>query len=276
MYDTFWTQTPLGMAEYSDVPMYPRPPQDEQYYGFFPAKYVTSYLEKYVDSHFYEARSIRDRIRFNTKVVNVSKTSDDGGPGWKLKTQRSYNNELGPPGLPLGLSTKKLIDATGLTSCPNIPSLPGQDKFQGLAIHHKSFGQHERAILNDPKNQKICVVGGGKSAADIAYACAKAGKVVSWIIREDGNGPAAFLSVQGRKGYENSSYAFYTRFTSMFLPCIFHPAGWCYEWLHRTKLGQWVLDKVWEGVDQGYRKTAGFRTGRGQGMGFDELEPDTS
>ena len=275
MYDTFWTQTPLGMAEYSDVPLHPRPPQDEQYYGLFPAKYVTSYLEKYVDSHIYEDRSIRNRITFNTKVTNVSKISD-GGPGRKLELQQSDKNDLEPPRPGWELSTKKLIDATGLTSFPNIPSLPGQDNFHGLAIHHKAFGQHERAILDDPKNQNICVVGGGKSAADIAYACAKAGKVVSWIIREDGNGPAAFLSAEGRSGYENSNYAFYTRLTSMFLPCVFHPPGWCYDWLHRSKLGQWVLGKVWEGVDKKYRKTVGFRTGRGQGMGFDELEPDTS
>lgn len=247
---------------------------DEQYYGFFPAKYVTSYLEGYVDSHVYEDRSIRDRVRFNTKVVNVSKTSD-GGSGWILELQQS-NSHLGPPGIPLKLSTKKLIDATGLTSTPNVPFLPGQNRFQGLAIHHKAFGQHEKAILDDSKNQNVCVVGGGKSAADIAYACAKAGKAVSWIIREDGNGPAAFLSVEGRSGYENSNDAFYTRLTSMFLPCVFHPPVWFYERLHRTTLGQWVLGRVWDGVDKGYRKTAGFRTGRGQDMGFDELEPDTS
>ena len=275
MYDAFWTQTPLRMAEYSDAPLYPRPPVDEQYYGFFPAKYVTSYLEKYVDSHIYDDRSIRDRIRFNTKVVNVSKTFD-GGPGWRLELQRNDKIDTDPPDLPLELSTKKLIDATGLTSSPNIPFLPGQNRFQGLAIHHKSFGQHERAILDDSKNQNICVVGGGKSAADIAYACAKAGKDISWIIRKVGNGPAAFLSAEGRSGYENSNYAFYTRFTSMFLPCVFHPAGWCYEWLHRSKLGQWLLGKVWDGVDKKYRKTAGFGTGRGQGTEFDDLEPDTS
>jgi len=44
-----------------------------------------------------------------------------------------------------------------------------------------------------PIDKYITVLGGAKSAADMAYACAKAGKSVSWIIRSSGNGLAAFL-----------------------------------------------------------------------------------
>lgn len=44
-----------------------------------------------------------------------------------------------------------------------------------------------------PKVQRFAVLGGAKSAADVAYASAKAGKKVHWIIRASGNGPAALF-----------------------------------------------------------------------------------
>ena len=56
IYDVFWTQTPVGMAEFSDRPMSP-PPEQDQYYGFFRAHYLTKYLEAYVSDHIYNSQS---------------------------------------------------------------------------------------------------------------------------------------------------------------------------------------------------------------------------
>lgn len=80
--------------------------------------------------------------------------------------------------------------ASGLTSTPNMPVFAKQDCFKGLILHQRDFGQS--SVLS-PIDKYITVLGGAKSAADMAYACAKAGKSVSWIIRSSGNGLAAFL-----------------------------------------------------------------------------------
>ncbi|KAI4263434.1 MAG: hypothetical protein L6R42_001415 [Xanthoria sp. 1 TBL-2021] len=130
IYEDFWTQTPVRMAEFSDRPMTPPP---EQYYGFFPGKYTTAYLESYVDDHTYSGQTIRDRISFNSYVESITKiqaadTAD--GANWEI----TYNGNQ-------KVRTAKLIDATGMTSQPQIPTLPGSSDFKGRTLHHKSFGQ---------------------------------------------------------------------------------------------------------------------------------------
>lgn len=259
MYRAFWTQTPLGMAEFSDQSMR-HPPVEEQYYDFFQARYVTEYLEYYVDSHIYNGKSIRHRILFSTHVQSVSKQSDL----WYLDLKPSST-----------MATSKLIDATGMTSLPRRPTIPGQERFQGLQLHHKDYGVHEHRLLHDPKMQKIAVIGGAKSAADVAYACAKAGKEVSWVIRPEGAGPAAFLSAKGRAWYRNSNETFYTRMTAAFLPSPFRQETWLYRFLQRTKAGTWLVRGFWDRADRDNRRAADFARVEGKATGFANLEPDT-
>ncbi|KAL2049397.1 hypothetical protein ABVK25_010301 [Lepraria finkii] len=75
IYEAFWTQTPVGMAEFSDRPMAP-PPDGNQCYRVFPTRYVTKYLESYIDNHVYNETTIRDRIMFNTQVIDLKNTAD--------------------------------------------------------------------------------------------------------------------------------------------------------------------------------------------------------
>ena len=257
IYDAFWTQTPIGMAEFSDRPMKP-PPSEDQYYGFFPARYVTEYLESYFDDHEYNDLTIRDRIKFNCKVSNVEKTA----ALWVIS--RHNGPEIRAP---------KLIDATGMTSTPNLPHLKGQEDFEGKLLHHKNFGQLGR--LEEVPGQKWAVFGGGKSAADVAYAAAKAGKDVSWIIRENGGGPAAFLSAEGRGPYANSNESFYTRFVASFLPNPFSKGSYISRFLHRTWLGSRIVAMVWAAIDRDHRKKVDYQRVEGKGNGFAKLEPDT-
>ena len=114
------------MAEFSDRPMSP-PPEQDQYYGFFQAHYLTEYLEAYVSDHIYNSQSIRQRIAFNVTVEGLEKTED------RLWTVTCRNGAQ--------TKTAKLIDATGITSIPNMPHVPGQEEFRGELIHHKDFGQ---------------------------------------------------------------------------------------------------------------------------------------
>lgn len=245
------------MAEFSDRPMTPPPPED-QYYGFFPARYVTEYIESYVDDHTYNNITLRNRIRFNVRVEGIEKVVDR----WLISCH-GY----------LEMRAAQLIDATGMTSIPNIPLLPGQEDFQGKLLHHKDFAQ--LGDLKDVQGRRLAVLGGGKSAADVAYAAAKAGKVVSWIIREEGGGPAAFLSAKGRGPYANSNESFYTRFVASFLPNPFSKESYLSRFLHGTRLGSWIVRGLWDAIDKDHRRKVNYRREEGKGNNFDKLEPDT-
>lgn len=247
------------MAEFSDRPMMP-PPAEDQYWGFFPAKYTTAYLESYVDNHIYNGQTIRDRVLFNTRVRRVEKTSEGT---WILSHNRGRSIEA-----------KRLVDATGMASQPNIPTLPGAETFQGLSIHHKEFGSSD--FLSDPRKQHIVVLGGAKSAADVAYASAKAGKSVSWIIREEGDGPAAFFAPQPvSKRYANSNEGFYNRLLASFLPNPFGSKSLLAKFLHGTWFGRVCFGQLWEKFDKELRETTDYHREAGREMGFANLEPDT-
>lgn len=265
------------MAEFSDRPMTP-PPADDQFYGFFPAKYTTAYIESYVDNHIYAGQTIRDRVVFNSRVDKVTKFQSsnlvNGSTNTSVQWIITYNTHH-------KLYASKLIDATGMTSQPQIPSLPGIAEFQGKTLHHKSFGQEEQSLLADPSAQNICILGGAKSATDVAYAFAKTTgekkKNVHWIIREDGNGPSAFFGVQSVSSrYANSNEGFYNRNLAGYLPNAFGRRWSLWKWLLQgTFVGRWYAKRLWDGVDKGLRGLMNYRRPEGKETGFANLEPDT-
>ncbi|KAL9005229.1 MAG: hypothetical protein Q9188_001989 [Gyalolechia gomerana] len=254
------------MAEFSDRPMTP-PPEEDQFYGFFPGRYTTAYLESYVDDHNYAGQSIRDRILFNTSVDAVFRARE---PGVQWTIVYNTNRKI---------RTSKLIDATGMTSQPKIPNIPGSSGFKGRTLHHKSWGQEQSVLLKDPSVQSICIVGGAKSAADVAYACAKAlgEKKIHWVVREDGNGPSAFFAASAMTArYANSNEGFYNRFLTGFLPNQFGQKwGWLKWVLQGTAFGRWYVRRLWDGFDEGLRASLDYQRQEGKHMGFANLEYDT-
>ncbi|KAJ9642278.1 hypothetical protein H2199_004658 [Coniosporium tulheliwenetii] len=258
IYDDFITQTPLGMAEFSDRAL-KDVPQDDQYYGFFKAQHVTRYLASYVKEHLYGDKSIADRIHFNAPVERLSK--QDGQ--WSVVVKGCKPIYKAP----------QVIDASGLTSTPHIPSIPGKDAFQGLSLHHKDFGQSD--VLTNSRYQGFVVLGGAKSAADVAYAAARSHKRVTWIIRKSGVGPAAFVPAQGRGPYKNSNESFYNRLTASFLASAFHSENWWTQFLYRTRVGRQLWNWIWAGINAGPQKLAKFDRPDGRKNGFANLKPDT-
>ena len=49
------------MSGFSDIPL-TIPPDAQNYHDIFESKYVTSYLESYIDEHLYNGQPLRDRI----------------------------------------------------------------------------------------------------------------------------------------------------------------------------------------------------------------------
>ena len=241
------------------MPM-PRPPEEEIHYEFFKAKHLTRYLENYIDQHQFGGRSLRDRIIFGFVVQRIHKL----GKSWAISGEDDQHQVK-------TFHASKLIVASGLTSTPIIPSLPGKEKFQGSVIHQRDFGQS--AILSSPAVRHVTVLGGGKSAADMVYASAKAEKSVSWLIRVPGSGPGYFVSPEGKGSYKNAYELGATRMAATFTPSVFNQDSWSSKLLHGTSVGRKVIHSFWGAVDKQIRDAAHFD--RPAKRGFSTLTPHT-
>ena len=265
VYNDFWTQTPLGILEFSDQPIHDIPKND-QYYGYFKASHVSKYLEDYCSSHVYSNASLTSRIRFSTTVTKVYKL----GRIWRVHTldDKESNAEY---------NAYHVVDASGLTSQSNWPDLQGSDHFHGRILHHKDFAKWERA-QDRTRKRRIIVLGGAKSAADVAYSCATAGHETTWLIRRSGDGPASFVAAKGSLGYKNSNEAFYTRFTSLFLASLFsfgHGYDLILRWIHSTLPGPTLLQRIWRRINTKAWQEADYDRPDGKENGFHNLKPDT-
>ena len=264
VYTDFWTQTPLGILEFSDRPIHEIPRAD-QYFGFFKAIHVTQYLERYCSDHAYNGRTLSSRIHLDTSVTKVHKL--DGR--WLVDVtdgQRLSNRYC----------ALQVVDASGLTSQPSWPDLPRRELFEGEIIHHKDFAKWERRERDSKID--VVVIGGAKSAADVAYSCAKAGHKVTWLIRQSGSGPAAFVSAKGTFGYRNSNESFYTRFTSLFLASLYSFGGKynrLLRWMHAKSTGRKMLQSIWRRINDKASKEAAYDRSDGNDNGFYNLKPDT-
>lgn len=265
LYDEFWTQSGRRMLGYSDVPI-TIPPDAKHFYGCIEAKYITKYLEEYIDSHIYNGASLRSRIRCGHEVVKIEKRSDT----WFVSARDSQNSVREFRGL-------KLVVATGLASIPHMPAFLQQPgTFKGPICHHKEFGKISRDLLRTAECKNVAVFGSGKSATDMVYESVKKGKKVSWIIRKDGEGPALFFTAPGGGRYENSTEAGATRWNAHFSPSSFMPQGWLATLIHRTSFGTNYLRNKTRQADQSCRDAAAYRDRKGALPGFRNLESTTS
>lgn len=115
------------------------------------------YLENYTTRRSYNGQTLRDRIQFGVEVKSIKKA--DGV--WAVSTLSVDD------GARVVFKASKLVVASGLTSEPRMPALPGQEKFCGSIIHQEKFGSS--SILNSPDIRNICILGGGKSSVDMVY-----------------------------------------------------------------------------------------------------------
>ena len=262
LYQNFWTQTGLGLAEFSDMPMQSLP-SEVMYDHMFDAKHVTEYLEQYTKQSVDAGRSIADRVSFNFTVNGLAKSGDQ----WVIRGSRGVDRKEF-----CSFFTSRLVVANGLTSSPNMPEFRNRESFDGLIAHQKDFGSSN--IITLPQ-KRITVLGGSKSAADMVYSCAKAGKSVTWLVRESGSGPAAFVSSKGKGRYTNSAEAGAIRILGTFSPSPFLSSNRCTGFLHRTGFGERVVDALWSFADKNAQAFGDFESRPGKRDGFEKLKPNT-
>ena len=263
-YDNFWTQSGRRMSGFSDVPLN-IPSGAPLFHDTFQAKYVTQYLEAYINSHVYDGTTLRSRILFDQQVQRVEKT----GGIWTIQT--TSTNKLSQL-----VHCSKLVVATGHTSIPNLPAFLNQEVFKSPIIHHKSFGEASRSVLNDSNEKNITVLGGGKSAVDMVYESVKRGCSVSWVIRKSGEGPALFFPAPSHGRYRNSVESSATRYKACFSPSSFMPNLWLPRLFHRTGWGKKHMASMVIGNDENCHAPAEYRTRKGALPGFENLDFTTS
>ena len=163
-YPDVQTQSPKDLYCYTDHPMpddYPEWPKGPQ---------VHAYLHSYAEKH-----ELGRLFRLNTNITSMDRRAD-GEPGWTLTIEEA------------GRTRTQDFDfvaiCTGQFSDKNIITHPGQDEFiaQGGQVIHSSD-------YTDPsmmKDKRVVVLGGSKSATDIAVNAAKSGaRQVTMVYREN-------------------------------------------------------------------------------------------
>ena len=234
-----------------------RPPEDDLYFNFFKANHTTKYLESYVDSHRFAGQTLRDRIKFACKVKAITKAEGVWLVQCDIATFRAT----------------KVIIASGLSSTPSMPDLPGKDNFEVPVIHQEDFGRS--SVLSSPDYQNVTVLGAGKSAADMVYASVKAGKSVSWVLRTSGTGPASFFSPKGKGPYKNGFEFGATRMAGTLSLSIFAPDTWWTRFVNGNKYGQKIVNALWSTADKATLDLADYDGRHNALEGFQNLKPLT-
>lgn len=237
-----------------------QPPNEDIYFEFFKAKHTTKYLNDYVDSHSYSGQTLRDRIRLSTEVQSLRKIDRV----WTVTSKEQETSDLHT------FKTTKLVVASGCTSIPNMPFLPGIDCFLGEVLHQADFGSSN--ILTSPDVQNITILGAGKSSADMVYEAVQAGKTVSWILKAtDTAGPGFFLSPKGVGPYKNAFEIGMTRLAASFTPSFINGLNWWTRFLHSSTYGRCLMAGFWNSVDAKARTEANYQ--RESLQNFDKLSP---
>ncbi|KAK7227794.1 hypothetical protein V2G26_015797 [Clonostachys chloroleuca] len=189
-------------------------------------RYLTDFAKHY---GFFE------QIQFNTAVNLVDR---NGNGGWRLSVSSPDGNQT--------YETKKLILATGLTSTPNFPKYKGANDFEGPFFHAKDFCK-EAPRLQNIKN--AIVVGGAKSAYDVAYALVQDGAEVDLIIRPNGNGPVWISPPFVTPFKKRMDQLLNVRWMTWFSPCPWgEEDGYprIRRFLHGTAIGRFVVNTFWK------------------------------
>ncbi|KAF6809037.1 flavin-binding monooxygenase-like protein [Colletotrichum plurivorum] len=218
----------VGTYEYPDFPM------TEEAYGIKPNNHIPgATLHKYL-TDFAKHFGIFERIQFNTSVDLVER---NGTAGWRLSVTAPYGARV--------ISTEKLILATGLTSTPNLPTYANSDKFEGPFFHAKDFCK-EAPRLKHIRN--AVVVGGAKSAFDVAYALVQDGAEVDLVVRPDGHGPVWIAPPFVTPFKKRMDQLLNVRWMSWFSPCPWGQEdgyGGIRNFLHGTAVGRFMVDSFW-------------------------------
>lgn len=159
-YPDVQTQSPKDLYCYTDHPMpeaYPEWPKGPQ---------VHAYLHSYADKH-----KLHRLFRLNTNIASMDRRGD-GQPGWTLTIEEAGRTRFE--------DFDFVVIASGQFSDKNTLTHPGQDDFTaagGEVIHSSDYTDPEMV-----RGKHVVVLGGSKSATDIAVNAVKNGAASSTMV----------------------------------------------------------------------------------------------
>ncbi|KAL5341523.1 hypothetical protein BJX70DRAFT_54759 [Aspergillus crustosus] len=234
LWDGLKSNNMRGTYEFSDFPM-------DDSFGVKPGEHVPGQVVQQYLERFAEHFALTEYIRLNSRVTVIEHNDDTT---WTVTYADTQTEEE------VTLRARKLILATGITSQPYLPTIPGQDTFNMPLFHTVNMPTYHRSTIQQPNN-RIAVLGGTKSAWDAVYAAATAGAEVHWIIRDNGHGTCWMSPPYVTPLHRWLEKLVTTRFLTWFSPCIWSdPAAESFgarvrTFLHQTWLGRKVTDTFW-------------------------------
>ncbi|KAJ4423606.1 hypothetical protein N0V82_001774 [Gnomoniopsis sp. IMI 355080] len=225
----------VGSYEYPDFPM------TEDVYGVKPGSHIPgATLHRYL-TDFAKHYGVLERMQFHSKVDTVEALRSGSSEiiGWKLSV-------AGQDDARRTMITTKLILATGLTSTPNMPQYSGAETFGKPLFHAKDFCRRASELKGV---RKAVVVGGAKSAYDVAYALVQDGTIVDLVIRPNGHGPVWIAPPFVTPLKRRLDTIFNIRALTWFSPCPWGAEdgyGRIRNFLHGTRFGRFLVDSFWK------------------------------
>lgn len=209
-----------GLEDYSDIS------------GDQIAKYLETYAEKF---------HLLERCKLDTRVVKIDRDGESGP--WKLFTQATNQ----PEAVAEELRCTNLILALGHEDVPKFPEELDTSKYTGTLFHARDLNKRHDEIVNDENIKDVTVVGGHKTAFEVASNMGFAGKKVNWLIREDGMGPGQ-LVMDRPDGKKHMAEGLSTRVVSFLAPSFYSPHRWITHFLYGGEnwFGRWFSVWFWK------------------------------
>lgn len=146
-------------AHVNHLPTIPFPPSFPTY---IPKDKLANWFESYVESL---------ELNFWTGTALESGSYDEAQKRWNVTLKKS-------DGTTRVMHPRHLIFATGVSSIPYTPKLPGLEDFKGTVVHSGSFANAENW-----RGKKVLVLGSGTSGHDVAQELQADGADVTLIQR---------------------------------------------------------------------------------------------
>ncbi|KAK0211814.1 FAD/NAD-P-binding domain-containing protein [Armillaria fumosa] len=201
-------------------------------------KDMRQYMQKFSDEN------LAGKIRYETNVLDIKRTKEPD-PVWNVTVS---NVKSGEPEI---LAFSRIVLCTGGCSTPKTPPYLSQEAanktgFQGLAVHSIDFGARLDEILvaapsGGTGDSSVVVVGGGKSAQDIASYLANEGRKVTMVFEM----ADAFLGTEKPL----PDFVRKSRLLAILSPHI-ELRTRLERFLHRTWIGGKIVHAVWNLLQQ--------------------------
>jgi putative flavoprotein involved in K+ transport len=161
----------LALHTHTDVSQFPYLRYPDTFPSYLPKDQLANWFESYVEAL---------EINYWTSTEFLGGAFDDRDGRWKVRVRRHDGTER-------VMRPSHLIMASGFTGgVPNIPKLPGLNRFRGTVLHSSQFDS-----AADHLEKRVLVVGTGTSGHDIAYDLHQHGAQVCMMQR----GPTTIIEL---------------------------------------------------------------------------------